>query len=690
MAQLPAPAINYANYPLANIPHPHPHDVLCGRGGGTNNHVGNSHWRMLVAANKQLYITLPKRQKMLLSRSIVNAVRSQNPPGRFLQKDSKSNFLFDVGDQRAQEKTSQALREGAPDIRVKVAGKNSTGSDEDVEATENPTEHPGDDDQNSTDPNKKKETNKTDPVLSSSTTINNIKPPAPAHAPTLTPPTTTITPPPTPHQHQPGMFMHPPGASRDQVMYYSQAPNMQPVQVYPTMVVNEQGRMVQAMSVMPPMNPSSMIPTPPHPPVTSQSGDTNVSARRAEAADRVGALPNYQNHYNPNQNNNMDPISFDDYAATLPPGALDPGGLSFGSFDMTDFEQRNLESTGVSFGSAMSYTQQQTHPNTQHPTHHHYNNNHYPQHHAHATASQSHSHAHATPHATASAPIPAHHAFLPPSNSSSGNNPHSKPEQFKRPSDTSAPGLEGGVGTSFGDVSMMSVGTMKLDGGVGTSFGTMMSYNTIRADAVEGGLEAVGTSFGSLSLDTTTKERLYQSLEVAAAGPEIPPMFQAQRSTANLLDCSDTDSEDSNDKQQLVAQKSAAWEKLQATIAVHTQGNSGSQDEMPPPPVGGMVMPPPGNPHNNQMLDGTPVHFSIPITHMERDFSQLSTWGLEADEYGGAHEVYPGEEYDNPDLAAIPTPPAPMVKHDDEGERLEMYYLQRGSSLTEEEFQNKL
>eukprot|EP00536_Pseudo-nitzschia_multiseries_P011179 jgi/Psemu1/297794/fgenesh1_pm.367_\ len=112
---------NNAQHPLKDIPQPHDHDVLCGRGGGTNNHIGNSHWRMLVAANKQLYITLPKRQKMLLSRSIVNAVRSQTPPGRFLQKDTNTKLWFDVGDQRAQEKTSQALREGAPDIRKKVA-----------------------------------------------------------------------------------------------------------------------------------------------------------------------------------------------------------------------------------------------------------------------------------------------------------------------------------------------------------------------------------------------------------------------------------------------------------------------------------------------------------------------------------------------------------------------------------------
>ena len=32
------PVINYSNYPSSGIPAPHDHDVLCGRGGGTNNH----------------------------------------------------------------------------------------------------------------------------------------------------------------------------------------------------------------------------------------------------------------------------------------------------------------------------------------------------------------------------------------------------------------------------------------------------------------------------------------------------------------------------------------------------------------------------------------------------------------------------------------------------------------------------
>ena len=76
---------------------------------------------MLVATNKELYVTLPKKQKMMLSQSIVNAVRSQIPPGRFLQKDVQNDLWYDVGDKRAQEKTSQALREGAPEIRTKIS-----------------------------------------------------------------------------------------------------------------------------------------------------------------------------------------------------------------------------------------------------------------------------------------------------------------------------------------------------------------------------------------------------------------------------------------------------------------------------------------------------------------------------------------------------------------------------------------
>eukprot|EP00980_Cylindrotheca_fusiformis_P003385 scaffold751_cov87-Cylindrotheca_fusiformis.AAC.10 len=118
---------NTDKHPLEQgILHPHHHDVLCGRGGETNKHPGNLHWRKLVKDCKSDYIMLTRPQKMELSRSIVKAVKSQDPPGRFLQKDSKTNKWVVVGDERARVKTSQALREGAPDIRKMAASKKMT------------------------------------------------------------------------------------------------------------------------------------------------------------------------------------------------------------------------------------------------------------------------------------------------------------------------------------------------------------------------------------------------------------------------------------------------------------------------------------------------------------------------------------------------------------------------------------
>ncbi len=95
----------------------HIHDVLSGRGGASNNHPGNEAFRQLVNKVKVDYLQCPKREKPLLAMRIVQAVRQQSPPGRFLQHDKVSDTWRDVGDTKAREKTSQALREGAPIIR---------------------------------------------------------------------------------------------------------------------------------------------------------------------------------------------------------------------------------------------------------------------------------------------------------------------------------------------------------------------------------------------------------------------------------------------------------------------------------------------------------------------------------------------------------------------------------------------
>jgi hypothetical protein len=94
---------------------------VCGRGGGSNSHPGNESFRDLVNDVKVLYVSCPKREKPLIARRIVEAVREQTPPGRFLIKDI-TGLWNDIGDGRAREKTSQALREGAPIIRCMVRG----------------------------------------------------------------------------------------------------------------------------------------------------------------------------------------------------------------------------------------------------------------------------------------------------------------------------------------------------------------------------------------------------------------------------------------------------------------------------------------------------------------------------------------------------------------------------------------
>eukprot|EP00339_Tiarina_fusa_P013233 CAMPEP_0117068934 /NCGR_PEP_ID=MMETSP0472-20121206/48319_1 /TAXON_ID=693140 ORGANISM="Tiarina fusus, Strain LIS" /NCGR_SAMPLE_ID=MMETSP0472 /ASSEMBLY_ACC=CAM_ASM_000603 /LENGTH=706 /DNA_ID=CAMNT_0004791209 /DNA_START=33 /DNA_END=2153 /DNA_ORIENTATION=+ len=105
----------------SDIFEPHHNDVLCGRGVTTNRHPGNESFRRLVSLNKELYVTSTKRQKMSISRSIVEAVRTLDPPGRFLDKDPLTGRWFEVGHKKAVEKTSQALRDGAASLRKQLS-----------------------------------------------------------------------------------------------------------------------------------------------------------------------------------------------------------------------------------------------------------------------------------------------------------------------------------------------------------------------------------------------------------------------------------------------------------------------------------------------------------------------------------------------------------------------------------------
>ena len=103
---------------VVDILDPRDADVLCGRGGAALRHPGNQTYRRLVHLNKGLYITCLKAEKLKISRSIVTAIREQD--GRFLERNTKKGTWYDIGDKKAIEKTSQALREGQPKLRQKI------------------------------------------------------------------------------------------------------------------------------------------------------------------------------------------------------------------------------------------------------------------------------------------------------------------------------------------------------------------------------------------------------------------------------------------------------------------------------------------------------------------------------------------------------------------------------------------
>lgn len=108
-------------------------DVLLGRGGFTNNHTGNRRFRQLVQQYQMQYFHASKLEKPAIASMVVQIIRRANPPGRFLKKvkaeddaDSSSSSSVgsffkswkDVGDLRAREKVSQALREKAPELKA--------------------------------------------------------------------------------------------------------------------------------------------------------------------------------------------------------------------------------------------------------------------------------------------------------------------------------------------------------------------------------------------------------------------------------------------------------------------------------------------------------------------------------------------------------------------------------------------
>jgi hypothetical protein len=103
---------------LRRIRTPSPHDVLSGRGGNVNAHPGNQTFREWVKVRREDYsLAFSKEEKALICREVIALVEKRG--GRFLVKESPSSqFWIELDDERVMAKTSQALREGAPQIRA--------------------------------------------------------------------------------------------------------------------------------------------------------------------------------------------------------------------------------------------------------------------------------------------------------------------------------------------------------------------------------------------------------------------------------------------------------------------------------------------------------------------------------------------------------------------------------------------
>jgi hypothetical protein len=107
---------------LENVTLMDENDVLCGRGGGTNSQMGNRRFRALVRDFQPTYLMAKRREKPKMARSVVLIVRHRG--GRFLRRDDVDGRLYEVGDEKAEAKTSQALREGL-DVRATKTAANT-------------------------------------------------------------------------------------------------------------------------------------------------------------------------------------------------------------------------------------------------------------------------------------------------------------------------------------------------------------------------------------------------------------------------------------------------------------------------------------------------------------------------------------------------------------------------------------
>ena len=120
---------------------PKAHDVLCGRGKSSLNHVGNKRFRGIIASHLDHYLTASRLEKGLIVDNIVESVLSSG--GKFLKQKISSGPWLEVGTKKARERVGHAFRD-ANALRMKKVhhhekgrnNKNSTSTVQGAKAME--------------------------------------------------------------------------------------------------------------------------------------------------------------------------------------------------------------------------------------------------------------------------------------------------------------------------------------------------------------------------------------------------------------------------------------------------------------------------------------------------------------------------------------------------------------------------
>ncbi|KAL7470582.1 hypothetical protein ACHAXS_010828 [Conticribra weissflogii] len=98
-------------FPKENIEHPSDNDFLLGEAATSNAHVGNKKYRRLISKRRVEYMLSDGSHRRKIVNSLVRKWKSQDPPGRFLKRNTKTKLWYDVGEDSSKEKTASLFNE---------------------------------------------------------------------------------------------------------------------------------------------------------------------------------------------------------------------------------------------------------------------------------------------------------------------------------------------------------------------------------------------------------------------------------------------------------------------------------------------------------------------------------------------------------------------------------------------------